>query len=54
MLDGTTERYWGAVRTLQTGDKTLDLLELLWSVTKHSVVSTFKFQGIKGTEGAPV
>lgn len=27
--DSTTERYWGAARPLQTGNKSLDLLEVL-------------------------
>lgn len=29
MLNGTTECYWGAARTLQTGDESLDLVEVL-------------------------
>lgn len=42
------ECSWGAARTLQTGNTSLDFLEVFSSVTKHRVVSTYKFQGIQG------
>lgn len=55
MLDGCAERCWRDARTLQTENKCLGLLELLWSVTKatvSSVLSSFKFKNLMGIAGA--
>lgn len=52
--DGTMECSRGAAKTLQTGNRSLDFLEVFSSVTKHCAVSTFKFQDTPGIEVAPV
>lgn len=57
MLDGCAEHCWGDARALQTENQCLDLLEVLWSVTKatvSSVVSSFKFKSLMGiAEASP-